>query len=176
MFVSNRSKLCWVVLHGTDIDVSLYHRLQTGSVPHPTLSCENERPLFSEVYRAMCEVGPVVPSRSSEWVPVHLYCITRFNVYQPTYVLTHSVEQSPSEANRFSSSQIPRILCNTKIHYRIHRCLPPVPILSQINPVHSPIPLPGRTILILSSHLRLDLSSGLPHQNSVYASPLHHTC
>jgi hypothetical protein len=37
----------------------------------------------------------------------------------------------------------------------------PVPILSQINLVHAPIPLPWNSILILSSHLRLGLPSGL---------------
>jgi hypothetical protein len=39
-----------------------------------------------------------------------------------TYLLTYSVEQSPSlEAKRFSSSQeIPRTLWNPKFHYRIH--------------------------------------------------------
>ena len=46
MFVPNRGKLGWVVMHETDIGVSLYHRLQTGCVPRPTLSCENERPYF----------------------------------------------------------------------------------------------------------------------------------
>ena len=73
------------------------------------------------------------------------------------------MEQSPSwEANRFSASQeIPRTLCNPKVHYRIHKCPSPVPILSQLDPVHPPHPTSWRFNLILSSHLRLGLPSGL---------------
>jgi hypothetical protein len=64
------------------------------------------------------------------------------------------------EANRFAASQeTPHILWNPKVHYRIHKCRPPVPILSQLNPVH--IPTSWRSILILSSHLRQSLPSGL---------------
>ena len=59
--------------------------------------------------------------------------------YLPTYLLTYSMHQSPWEANRFSASQeIPCILWNPKVHYRIHMCPPPVPILRQIDPVHTP--------------------------------------
>jgi len=71
--------------------------------------------------------------------------------------------QGPSwEANWFAASQeIPRILWNLMVHYRIHKHQLTVPILRQPDPVHNhPHPTSWRHIFLLSFHLRLGFPSG----------------
>ena len=99
------------------------------------------------------------------------------------YLITYSTEQSSSwETSRFSASrEIPRILWNPWVHYRIHKCPPPVPILSQLDPVHTPTSqfLKINLNIILPStpgSFKWSLSLRFPHQTLYTPLPVRATC
>jgi len=90
--------------------------------------------------------------------------------------------QSPSrEANRFAASQeIPRISRNPKVHYHTHKRPPPVTILDQPNPVHTPTShlLEIHPIVIHPSTLRSPQwspSFRFPQQDPLHPRLLTHT-
>ena len=86
-------------------------------------------------------------------------------LFKASYLLTYSIVQRPYwAANWFAASQeIPRISRNPKVHYRTHKFPPPVSILGQPSSIQSTYshPTSWTYILLLPTHLRLGLPSGL---------------
>jgi hypothetical protein len=78
-----------------------------------------------------------------------------YPIYSESHFLTELIP-SWGAANCAATQELPSILRNPKVQYRVHKSLPLVPILSHIHPIHS-IP----SYLSKITHLRLGLSGGL---------------
>ena len=75
------------------------------------------------------------PGDQMKQIPIHLY----IQQNATSHLLTPWSRVLLEKLTVFAASQdFPRILWNPKVHYRIHKCPPPVLFLSQLHPVSTP--------------------------------------
>jgi hypothetical protein len=102
-----------------------------------------------------------------------------FHIFQ----LTDSMEKIPSggAASRWATQKI-HILCNTKVHHRVHKSPPLIPVLSQIDPVHTAPSCFSKIhfniiLLYIPGSSQWFLSFWISHQNAIgIILPIRATC
>ena len=98
--------------------------------PHP-----GYRPATSSVHYTTSCTQSSAPEDGRNYRPKHVELIGIIN--KPLLMhLVACLYYCISEARPYKH-KFPRILWNPKVHYRIHKCPPPLPILSELDPGHN---------------------------------------
>jgi hypothetical protein len=138
----------------------------------------------------------MLPEKLKAWMDIVYIDMCRYDIqeqkevpvwctrkYRPVLSTAYYVKRHRRESLLLATlflNPVTRWRHNPKVYHRVHKSPPPVPIQSQLNPLHPPASLPKiHSDPILSSMPRSSewsLYVGLSHQNPVHFSLLSHVC